>query len=446
MGTLVGYVDPNPGDIISLQNNDIQGTVKGAEDVGGMVGLAILPDGLPRTARLNITGLTTDVIVMGLNGDTVRRVGGVIGQLDIAKLAGGTGVAKGIKAANVSGIQATVNISIVDEHAGGLIGKAEGDYIMNNSSVSGTVAAGSGDTGLGLKAGGFVGESRDGSNATNLTFNGSVSGTTQVGGAYGVISNAQAGPLFGGTANLKNLNISGTVTAPSGFIGGVIGEMGSFVKLEDSSFSGQVTGTLAGTFSTFTGGLVGFAGGGDVFDSTVVSTSSVTGDNYTGGAFGVLCGSAVRVAVEPTAITANNTVGGLVGASGLFCGSSAPVIQDSYARGAIICTGTCLGQIGGFVGDIKDTTVLNAYTDTAIAVTTSTNVGGFIGRLQSGTSLFSSFWDVEATGQNSSPGEGTGQLEGKTSAEMRDPATFSNAGWDLASIWFPPSTDPPTLR
>jgi len=45
--------------------------------------------------------------------------------------------------------------------------------------------------------------------------------------------------------------------------------------------------------------------------------------------------------------------------------------------------------------------------------------------------VFASFWDIETTGQSTSDGG-----QGKTTAEMYDPNTFIDAGWDFTTpIW-----------
>jgi len=61
-------------------------------------------------------------------------------------------------------------------------------------------------------------------------------------------------------------------------------------------------------------------------------------------------------------------------------------------------------------------------------VTGAQEVGGLVARNHDGT-VTSSFWDTQSSGQATSNG-GTG----KTTAEMRDFATFSGAGWNIYTV------------
>ena len=69
-------------------------------------------------------------------------------------------------------------------------------------------------------------------------------------------------------------------------------------------------------------------------------------------------------------------------------------------------------------------------------MTGDVNVGGLVGWNQEGT-VSNSFWDTETSGQATSDG-GTG----KTTAEMKDIATFSGAAWDIYAVGGPSERDP----
>jgi len=62
------------------------------------------------------------------------------------------------------------------------------------------------------------------------------------------------------------------------------------------------------------------------------------------------------------------------------------------------------------------------------SVTGNSNVGGLVGRSFDGT-VSDSFWDIETSGQPTSAG-GTG----KTTAQMKDIATFSAARWKIIAV------------
>ena len=57
------------------------------------------------------------------------------------------------------------------------------------------------------------------------------------------------------------------------------------------------------------------------------------------------------------------------------------------------------------------------------------DVGGLVGINDRGGTVSNSLWDVQTSGQTRSAG-GTG----KTTAKMKDIATFSGAGWDIIAV------------
>jgi hypothetical protein len=70
--------------------------------------------------------------------------------------------------------------------------------------------------------------------------------------------------------------------------------------------------------------------------------------------------------------------------------------------------------------------MVNSYSTGS--VTGTEEVGGLVGYNVGGT-VTNSFWDIETSGQSTSAG-GTG----KTTAEMQDITTFSDAAWDIAAV------------
>lgn len=110
--------------------------------------------------------------------------------------------------------------------------------------------------------------------------------------------------------------------------------------------------------------------------------------------------------------------GGLVGWN--WCGT----ISNCYARGSV----TGHWNTGGLVGDNYHATILNCYAAGNVSGTMS--IGGLVGS-NTGT-IWASFWDVEATGQSSSPG-GSGAT-GRTTLEMMTGTTFFGWGYTPA-VW-----------
>ncbi len=144
---------------------------------------------------------------------------------------------------------------------------------------------------------------------------------------------------------------------------------------------GTVTGNL------MTGALVGINNSGSIINS--FATAAVTGSNYTGGLVGYSNFGSISNSYATGTVTGNINIGGLVGYND--GGSS---ISSSYATGAV----TGGNYTGGLVGN---------------------NDGVII----------SSFWNTETSGRATSAG-GTG----KTTAEMQQSGTFTNAGWNASNV------------
>jgi len=116
-------------------------------------------------------------------------------------------------------------------------------------------------------------------------------------------------------------------------------------------------------------------------------------------------------------VTGNSNVGGLVGY--LYGYAS---ITNSYSNVDNV-TGSSY-FIGGLAGYIENSTILNSYS-TGSVVSTSYR-GGLVGP-GLGT-ITDSFYDKTTSGQSD-----TGRGIGKTTAEMKTEATFTN--WDFDTIW-----------
>jgi hypothetical protein len=221
-------------------------------------------------------------------------------------------------------------------------------------------------------------------------------------------------------------------------VGGLVGS--NWGTVNNCYSTGSVTGTV-GYLSRYVGGLVGR----NVFEGTVSSsyaTSSVTGGADVGGLAGESFGN-VSKSYSSSNVTGESRVGGLIGQHG---GS----VSDSFSAGSV--TGN--EDIGGLVGGNNGGgAVSNSYSTCSVTgsvcvgglmgyhwgtVTTSystgnvdgdVNVGGLVGAQFGSSTVSNSFWDTETSGQTTSDG-GTG----KTTAEMRDTATFSGAGWDIIAV------------
>jgi len=222
------------------------------------------------------------------------------------------------------------------------------------------------------------------------------------------------------------------------YVGGLVGGNGGTVS---NSYSiGNVTGYQ------YVGGLVG-RNGGSVSDCH--STDSViSGEGHVGGLVGRNGGSVSDCHSTDSVISGEGRVGGLVGenridsvvsnsystgsvsgygAVGGLVGRNYGVVNDSYCSadvagnitvGGLVGVNACLGDGSGTVNDCYSTANVNGEND----------VGGLVGHNHEGT-VSNSFWDVETSGQSISAGG-----IGKITEEMKNIATFLDAGWGISTV------------
>jgi hypothetical protein len=201
---------------------------------------------------------------------------------------------------------------------------------------------------------------------------------------------------------VQNIGVVNADVTGYGAVGALMGDNEGTVS--NSYSTGSVTGT------GWVGGLIG-ANLGTVSDS--YSTGSVTGDERVGGLVGFNEAAPVSNSYSTGSVTGRYSVGGLVGAT-------SGTVSDAYSTGSV----TGEENVGGIVGE-NTGTVSNSYSTGS--VTGDERVGGLVGD-NPGT-VSASFWDTGTSGQTTSDG-GTG----KTTAGMKDMATFSGAGWNIIGV------------
>jgi hypothetical protein len=179
---------------------------------------------------------------------------------------------------------------------------------------------------------------------------------------------------------------------------------------------GVVNATVIGYRNV--GGLVGVSWG---LVSNSHSTGSMIGVGYVGGLVGVNTGT-VSNSFCTSSVTGSWHVGGLVGRN--FGGMS-----NCCSTGSV--TGSW--QVGGLVGQKDRGTVSNSYSTGSVIG--SWQVGGLMGMNYG--SVSDSFWDIQTSGQTTSAG-GTG----KTTAQMQEIVTFSDAGWNIIAVANPSTREP----
>ena len=181
------------------------------------------------------------------------------------------------------------------------------------------------------------------------------------------------------TGRITRLSVDNASVVGNWYVGSLAGM--SFGSVSDSYATGSITG------NEFVGGLVGRSFG---TVNRVYSSGSVTGESRIGGLTGDNTGT-VSNSYSSASVTGSWAVGGLVG---MNWGD----IADSYSSGSVVGR----REIGGLVGLFNDGTVAN------------------------------SFWDVETSGMEESDGG-----MGKATAQMKDIATFSGAGWRIVGVASP---------
>jgi len=233
-------------------------------------------------------------------------------------------------------------------------------------------------------------------------------------------------------ALVGRLRASGTVTNSSSAvdvvgvdtaIGGLVGT--NYGTISDSHATGNVTGS--GDQEEM-GGLIGRQRStGRVSNS--YATGNVTGIDNVGGLIGEGDEGSVASGVYATGLVTGrgNTdqdLGGLLG-------ENAGTLTNCYATGEVDQG----GDSGGLVGENTGSgTVSNCYSTGEVDAETVGTDGGLVA-VNSG-SVSSSFWDTVTSDAETSAG-GTG----KTTAELKTLATFTDAGWsitescDATTIW-----------
>lgn len=214
------------------------------------------------------------------------------------------------------------------------------------------------------------------------------------------------------------------------YTGGLVGY--SMSEIISSCASGQVVGSFA------SGGLAGandsFAG--KIYDSYAIGR--VYGDNNVGGLAGINGSASMIVASYASGMVSVNDVWGNEGGGGLI-GYNSGYVLNCYATGNV----SGPGSIGGLAGSNCSCNPAYMTIENCYSIGEVSGYSGVCGLVGSGSCpdgwVLNSFWDVQTSGTTYSVG-GTGL----TTAQMQDPDTFLNAGWDFffetangtTDVWF----------
>ena len=267
--------------------------------------------------------------------------------------------------------------------------------------------------------------------------------------------NALAG-LFGQVhfATIKNLRVlDADITSSAGTVGVLVGSL-EVSDIENVTVSGTIQGTGQGV--TLFGGLLGRQAGGLVTNCASYVDMELVG-RFVGGLVGQMTAQAqIEQSYYKGNITTSNPnddnrwIGGL---AGQFGGGS--MVTDSYAMGDISGTHIIGGLIGYhwrggasvtnsyFVGTVTGDADNAPVDDDGNPIFNIGGITGFSNPPQPDTDtdeskLINTFWDTEVSGLENSYGGGeypTDNIgEGKTTAELKDQATFTD--WDFTDVWY----------
>lgn len=375
----------------------------------------------------NITQLTIDRPSVNIQG--------IFGEI------GSTSIVRNVNLRSVS--------ILASSYAGGIAGQNYG--IVKNCSVSGDVG-GPGETASSV--GGLVGSNEGtieycesqaritGDNSGGIAGNnyGSIRKCRSSGNVKSVDAGSSGG-VVGSSSNqgiIDNCESHASVSGPHS-IGGLVGI--NHGTISDCHATGMVSGATSSGDSSAIGGLVGNAPLGQI--KNCFSTGRISGDQSVGGLIGYIDGGQLINCYSTGSADGNNDIGGLIG----FVGGI-PTISESYSTGAV----TGVSNLGGLIGRSFSSSFISDCFSIS-QVTGSSYVGGLIGSnngnvincysagsvegvnsargliCSNGGTVESCFWDNETSGQTESNG-GTG----KTTANMKKRATFSESGWSV-DIW-----------
>lgn len=365
---------------IGTSSDPFTGSLDGSSKV--ISGLSITAAGSDRIGLFGqVSGASISNVT--LTSPTVAGgdfVGSLVGEAVDSTITGVTAasvdVEAGLPEATVGGLIGSItNTDIDDVTVDGTVQALADQTIDDDEGVGGVIGR--------IWDGGVAGRSTDVTEVSNVSFSGSVSGPSLVGG---VIGHADTDPAVG-TKNLRltNLASAGTVSSTLDF--------------------------TAALYPWAIGGVIGMVFDADL--SNIRSTSSITsGIPYTGGLVGRLVDSTlgdahasgdvtVEVAPDGAPAAAECSAGGLVGAT--LGDTSQVTVTEASAAGDVSCLNGAYA--GGLIGWADNATITRAITtgnvtgsaNVAVTDLATSYLGGLIGWVGSGTGS-STVRDVVSTG------------------------------------------------
>lgn len=421
---LFGYTEGATIQDVGLVDADISG---GGLCIGSLIGTA------RDTTVTNCyaTGLTYDS-----STGTPAYSGGLIGYLWPDEIA-----------VSVTGCYVEGDVTGKSD-AAGLIGTVDAlqDTTISSCYTSGTVT----NTAVSGNVGGLIALANSGSSADlEITFCYSTMTITKLdsyNGCGGLIG--QTGVYSTSTFTIEDCYATGSVTASNTpAVGGLIGNDGSTTVIDcyatgaaigdnevggliGAKYNGSITDGYATGAATagddYAGGLIGFSDNVDLLDCCATGDATATG-NYAGGLAGWIYDSGDKNTVSICYALGDASADDY--AAGFVSGTST-AISNCYARGDCTVTSVSDPTIGGFVGD-NYWTIDDCYSTGDVTSPSSIYDGGFCGYNDDTDGIITDcFWDKQTSGYTTSDGG-----SGRTTAEMKTEATFTDHEWDFTTIW-----------
>ena len=195
---------------------------------------------------------------------------------------------------------------------------------------------------------------------------------------------------YADSAHVTTIRSSGHVTGPTtAYAGGILGSTLGVDEFTDNRSSAIISG---GDYSRV-GGLVGYYVGAAILQSDASGSVNSGLTSYAGGLVGY-SNSFIYSSHATGSVTGgeNATAGGLVG---LFGGSD--TLKTSYATGNVMVAKVSHGVAGGLVGLLQSGTVLQSYATGSVQGTQGGDVGGLVGKANSGSTISQSYAKGSAT-------------------------------------------------
>ena len=408
-------------DNVWARTTTITTNVSADSEAGGIVG-TVISSGKIKNVRTN--GIT----IAGVN----YALGGLIGLVDTSTLtvlnsyventniiasssvASGTFIGETDSEVIISGVYSTGTIS-AEMQLGGIVGMAYDVLTISDSFSSSNITASS------LGAGGILGYSTvPGTSISNCHSTGAITAeASEVGGIVGVMGTNTGDSYIANSYSTGDID-GGDDTELGEGTGGLAGNL-ERVIVTDSYSTSNVTGFL------YVGGLIGFMDlAGSVTDSW--STGTVVGDSSVGGFIGKSY-SPISKSWSSGNVTMNTTYDN--DDAGGFIGGSHSSVENSYSTGDVSVLVSSDGNyIGGFIGGAYSGNIITNCYSIGDVDSSASSIGGFLG--DDVGSYTNNYWNTD-TSLATSKGSGAGEIEGKTTAQMQQEATFSS--WDFTNIW-----------